>query len=86
MEALDEPRVVPEAVYREVVTEGLGAGYDDARRVGKAVESGRFTVVDAEVEGIKTRRTASVVLGVVKRGELSLEDGRETIDAMVNAD
>lgn len=39
----------------------------------------------AEVEGIETRGTASVVLAAVKRGDLSPEDGRETIDRMVDA-
>lgn len=39
----------------------------------------------AEVEGIETRGTAYVVLSAVKRGALSPEDGRETIDAMIDA-
>ncbi len=38
----------------------------------------------AEVEGIGTRGTAYVVLSAVKRGDLSPEDGRETIDAMID--
>ena len=45
IETLDEPRVVPEAVYREVVTTGVKQGYDDARRIERAVEDGLIDVV-----------------------------------------
>ncbi|WP_066413892.1 DUF3368 domain-containing protein [Halorubrum aethiopicum] len=129
VETLSEPRLVPEPVYREVVTEGIDAGYDDARRIEQAVERGQFEIVEtdfddsmiatrldrhsglsdadiavlacadardgiavmdeaagrsaAEVEGVETRGTAYVVLSVVKRGDLSAEEGRETIDAMI---
>lgn len=129
IETLDEPRVVPEAVYREVVTTGVEHGYDDARRIERAVEDGLVDVVAvdtddspvaarlarhpglsdadvaalacaeprdavavmdeaagrsaAEVEGIETRGTAYLVLSAVKRGELSPEEGHETIDAMI---
>jgi len=45
IEALDEPRLVPEAVHREVVTTGVEQGYDDARRIERAVEGGLVEVV-----------------------------------------
>jgi predicted nucleic acid-binding protein len=35
-------------VYREVVTEGTEAGYDDARRIERAVEDGRLDVVEVD--------------------------------------
>ena len=35
-------------MYREVVTEGTEAGYDDARRIERAVEDGRFDVVEVD--------------------------------------
>mgnify|MGYP006274953971 CR=1 FL=1 len=38
----------------------------------------------AEVEGAETRGTAYVVLSAVKQGELSPEEGREAIDAMID--
>ncbi|MDR5673200.1 DUF3368 domain-containing protein [Halalkaliarchaeum sp. AArc-GB] len=38
----------------------------------------------AEVEGIETRGTASLVLSAVKEGAIAPEAGRETIDAMVD--
>jgi predicted nucleic acid-binding protein len=130
VETLSNPRLVPERVYREVVTEGIDAGYDDARRIEQAVEDGRLDVVEvdrddsavatrldrhaglsdadvavlacadardgvavmdeaagrsaAAVEGVETRGTAYVVLSAVKRGELSPEEGREAIDAMID--
>jgi len=38
----------------------------------------------ADIEGIETRGTAFLILSAVKRGEVSPETGRETIDAMVD--
>ena len=130
IETVSHPRLVPERVYREVVTEGIEAGYDDARRIERAVEDGRVDVVEvdlddspvatgldrhaglgdadvavlacagardgvavmdeaagrsaAAVEGVETRGTAYVVLSAVKRGKLSVEEGREAIDAMID--
>ena len=37
----------------------------------------------AVVEGVETRGTAYVDLSAVKRGDLSSEEGREAIDAMI---
>jgi len=42
---LDEPRLIPQRVYEEVVTVGLDAGYPDARRIEHRVEDGAFDVV-----------------------------------------
>jgi len=50
VETFDEPRLVPERVYREVVAEGIEAGYADARRVEQAVEADRFSVVDVATD------------------------------------
>ncbi|MFW5917055.1 MAG: DUF3368 domain-containing protein [Halorubrum sp.] len=50
VETLDEPRVVPEAVYREVVTTGIEQGYDDARRIERAVEDGLLEVVPVNTD------------------------------------
>ena len=38
VETLDEPRLVPDPVYREVVTDGIETGYGDARRIERAVD------------------------------------------------
>ncbi|MBP1922156.1 putative nucleic acid-binding protein [Halorubrum alkaliphilum] len=131
IETLDEPRVVPKAVHHEVVTAGVERGYDDARRIERAVEADLLDIVTvdldesavadrlqrhpglsdadvavlacadardavavmdesagrsaAEVEGIETRGTAYLVLSAVKRGAMTPERGRETIDAMIDA-
>jgi len=131
IETLDEPRLVPTTVHHEVVTAGVERGYDDARRIERAVEDGLINVVAvdaddspvatrlrrhpglsnadvavltcadardgvavmdesagrsaAEVEDIETRGTAYLVLSAVKRGAMAPEQGRETIDAMVDA-
>lgn len=45
---LDEPRLVPERVYHEVVTRGLEEGYPDTRRVERGTEEGIFDVVAVE--------------------------------------
>jgi predicted nucleic acid-binding protein len=48
------------------------------------VGSGYHLEAAAEAEGIETRGTAYLVLSAVKRGRLSPEAGRETIDAMID--
>lgn len=45
LETLDGSCLVPEEVYREVVTEGVEAGYTDARRIEKQVEGDTLEVV-----------------------------------------
>ena len=131
IETLDAPRIVPKAVHHEVVTAGVERGYDDARRIERAVEDDRIEVVTvdldesaaaerlqrhpglsdadvavlacadgrdgvavmdesagrsaAAVEDIETRGTAYLILSAVKRGAMTHEQGRETIDAMVDA-
>lgn len=42
---LDEPRVVPDRVYTEVVETGVEQGYPDARRIERSIEDGLFDVV-----------------------------------------
>lgn len=129
LNCLDDPRLIPERVYGEVVTTGLDAGYPDARRIEQRVEAGAFDVTSApedalfdrlwenpnlssadaavlalaadqdatavmdeaygrtvaEVEGIQTRGTAYLVLSLVRDGELSTGDAKETLDAMLDA-
>ena len=57
IETLDEPRIVPAAVHREVVTAGVERGYDDARRIERAVEAGFLDVgtVDPTDSPVATR-------------------------------
>lgn len=48
---LDEERIVPKAVHREVVEHGVGAGHPDAGRVAREVREGHLEV--RVVEGTK---------------------------------
>jgi predicted nucleic acid-binding protein len=50
VEAADGPRLVPGPVYREVVTDGIEAGYDDARRIEQATDDGAFDTVAVDVK------------------------------------
>lgn len=48
VEVMDEDCVIPEPVHDEVVTEGVEAGYPDARRVERAIEAGTLSVRSVE--------------------------------------
>lgn len=126
---LDDPCVIPERVYSEVVETGMEYEYPDARRVERCIEADQFEVVttptndlfsrlqsndhlstaDAAVlayatqhdavavmdeaygrdvaatEEIQTRGTAYLVITLAKRGDISTEDARNTIDDMLEA-
>lgn len=127
--AFDTDRVVPRAVYEEVVTRGIEADHPDARRIERHVEDGVLDVLRADrdaffetvernealseadvavlalarqhdgtavmderagrdaaaVEGVPTRGTASLLLALVRDGDLDPDAARETIDGMVDA-
>jgi predicted nucleic acid-binding protein len=68
IETVSDPRLVPERVYREVVTEGIEAGYDDARRIEQAVEDGRLDVVEVD------RDDSAVAAGLDRHSGLSDAD------------
>ncbi|SFR90223.1 Predicted nucleic acid-binding protein, contains PIN domain [Halomicrobium zhouii] len=129
VEFLDDPRLVPEPVYGEVVDAGLEAGYPGARRIERQVDDGVFEVAavpetslatrledndslsEADVavlvcaaerdavavmdeaygrdvaatEGIDTRGTAYLVLSAVSDGTISVQEGRDIIDKMIDA-
>jgi len=44
LNGIDDPCRVPERVYHEVVTDGIEAGYPDARRIERAVDDDRLAV------------------------------------------
>ena len=50
IETIDDPRLIPETVYREVVTAGIEQGYDDARRIERVVEDGLVEVVAVDID------------------------------------
>ena len=84
VEALDEPRVVPEAVYREVVTAGVEQGYDDARRIERAVEDGLVDIVavDTDDSPVATRLARHPGLSDGDVAVLACADARDAVAVM----
>ncbi|MFC7185842.1 DUF3368 domain-containing protein [Halorubrum yunnanense] len=84
IETLDEPPVVPEAVYREVVTTGVGRGYDDARRIERAVEDGLVDVVavDTDDSPVATRLARHPGLSDADAAVLACADARDAVGVM----
>mgnify|MGYP002760461879 FL=1 len=81
IETLDEPRVVPEAVYREVVTTGVERGYDDARRIERAVEDGLVDTfaVDTDDSPVATRLARHPGLSDADVAVLACADARGAV-------
>jgi predicted nucleic acid-binding protein len=50
IESFDGPRLVPKRVYREVVTDGIEAGYDDACRIEQVADDGALETVGVDIE------------------------------------
>lgn len=102
LETLEESRVVPGAVHREVVTASVEQGttklarhpgLSDADVAVLACTDVRDAIAvrdestgrsAAEVGDIKTRGAAYLVLTAVKDGTLSMTEGRDAIDAMID--
>ncbi|OYR54065.1 DUF3368 domain-containing protein [Halorubrum sp. Ea1] len=82
IEALDEPRVVPEAVYREVVTTGVEQGYDDARRIERAVEDGLVDVVAVDTDDSTVATRLAQHPGLSDAAVLGCADARDAVAAM----
>ncbi|ELZ50455.1 hypothetical protein C464_02605 [Halorubrum coriense DSM 10284] len=84
VEALDEPRVIPEAVYHEVVTAGVEQGYDDARRIERAVENGLIDVVAVDTDGsaVATRLARHPGLSDADVTVLACADARDAVAVM----
>ncbi|MFB6362078.1 MAG: DUF3368 domain-containing protein [Halobacteriales archaeon] len=55
VECLEGPRVIPQRVHEEVVEAGLEQGYPDARRIERAIETGRFGMVAVETTPLADR-------------------------------
>lgn len=84
IETLDGPRVVPEAVYREAVTAGVERGYDDARRIERAVECGLVDVVavDTDDSPVATRLARHPGLSDADVAVLACADARDATAVM----
>lgn len=87
VETLDEPRLVPEAVYWEVVTIGVERGYDDARRIERAVEDGLVDVVavDTDDSPVATRLARHPGLSDADVAVLACADARNAVAVMDEA-
>ena len=84
IETLGEPRVVPEAVYREVVTTGVEQGDDDARRIERAAEDGLVDVVAVDADGspVATRLGRHPGLSGADAAVLACAGAREAVAVM----
>ena len=84
VETLSEPRLVPERVYREAVTEGIEAGYDDARRIGRAAEDGGLDVVEVDFDDspVATRLARHPGLSDADVAVLTCADARDAVAVM----
>jgi predicted nucleic acid-binding protein len=84
VETLDEPRLVPEAVYREVVTTGVERGYDDARRIERAAENDLVNVVavDTDDSPVATRLARHPGLSDADVAVLACADARDAVAVM----
>ncbi|WP_050032900.1 DUF3368 domain-containing protein [Halorubrum halophilum] len=84
IETLTEPRVVPEAVHREVVTTGVEQGYDDARRIERAVENDLVDVVAVETDDspVTTRLAEHPGLSDADAAVLASADARDAVAVM----
>ena len=74
-------------MYREVVTEGTEAGYDDARRIERAVEDGRLDVVevDRDDSATATRLDRHAGLSDADLAVLACADARDGVAVMDEA-
>ena len=81
IETLDEPRLVPEAVHHEVVTAGVEQGYDDTRRIERAVEDGLVDVVavDTDDSPVATRLARHPGLSDADIAVLACADARNAV-------
>ena len=84
IETLDEPRIVPETVHHEVVTAGVERGYDDARRIERAVEAGLLGIVTVDLDDspVADRLKRHPGLTDADVAVLACADARDTIAVM----
>jgi len=81
VETVDDPRLIPEVVYCEVVTAGIEQGYADARRIERSVADRLFEVVavDTDDAPIATRLTRHPGLCDADVAVLALAADRDAI-------
>ena len=82
LERLEEPRLVPQRVCDEVVTDGLEAAYPDARRIQRHVDDGLFDVRDVTLNPVFERLEANQALSDADRAVLALAAKRDAVAVM----
>ena len=87
VETLEGGRIVPRPVYHETVTEGIEAGYGDARRIERAVENGILEVVavDLDESAIASRLVRHSGLSDADVAVLACADARDAVAVMDKA-
>lgn len=82
LEHYEEPSVIPQRVYEEVVETGLDAGYPDARRIERAVDADQFTVVTVDTTPLLTRLQTNEHLSDADVAVLAWADEHDGIAVM----
>ncbi|WP_440763765.1 DUF3368 domain-containing protein [Natronorubrum sp. DTA7] len=81
----DDQCWIPERVYAEVVTDGLEAGYADARRIERCVDEGIFESVTAEETPLTARLRQNPNLSPADVAVLACADTCDAIAVMDEA-
>ncbi|MCL9813307.1 DUF3368 domain-containing protein [Natranaeroarchaeum aerophilus] len=79
---LDDPRVIPEQVYEEVVTDGIEAGYTDGRRIEQQVEAGQFDIEAVDMTESQTQLESNPNLSAADAAVLACADIHDGIAVM----
>lgn len=87
VETVDGPRLVPNPVYREVVPDGIEAGYDDARRIERAVDDDvlESVAVDTEESPTAARLARHPGLSDADVAVLTCAEARDAVAVMDEA-
>ena len=82
VEQFEEPCVLPERVYEEVVATGLEAGYPDARRIERSVEADRFEVMPVAATPLYSRLQKNSNLSDADAAVLACADDHDGVAVM----
>jgi len=82
LQHFEEPCVIPERVYEEVVATGLDEGYPDARRVERSVDTDGFDVVSVETTPLLSRLQQNSKLSHADAAVLACADTHDGVAVM----
>ncbi len=86
---LEEPRVIPDRVYEEVVTTGVEEGHPDARRIEQQVDANRFEIKSVEATPVLSQLEANPNLSEADAAVLAcaaIHDGIAVMDETYGRD